>query len=71
VSIVTALFALGLALTIAAGITTFLAIINYLTMLECGDREERQRAGRFLVTAVSVLCIGVFLIGLTAQEATA
>jgi hypothetical protein len=34
VSIVTALFALGLALTIAAGITTFLDVINYLTMLE-------------------------------------
>lgn len=71
-SIVTALFSLGLALTIAAGTATFPAIINYLTLMECGGwKEERQRAGRFLVAVVSILCVGVFLIGLTAQEATA
>lgn len=68
-SIVTALFGLGLALTVPGSLGTFTGGIAFLVSMDEGP-ATRRRTGRFLAGALTLLCIGVFLIGLTHQEAT-
>lgn len=67
-SIITALFALGIALASIGGAAAF---ASSMLMLEAYDQEEETNGTRlFKMSAIAVL-VGAFIIGLTAQGATA
>lgn len=64
-SIESALLGLGIALTVAGGIGTILALAEVLTMIERGSAAERKRAWIVFAVTYTALTIGVFLLGLT------
>lgn len=66
-SIITALFALGIAL--ASG-GTMAAFFSSMSMIAAYDEEEEAKFARiFKMSAIAVL-VGAFIIGLTVQGAT-
>lgn len=64
-SVASALFGLGIALTVLGGIAATVGGLFTLTMMEHMDRRERRRACAVVIVAASVFGVGVFLLGWT------
>lgn len=67
-SIITALFALGIALASIGGAVIFLCAISMITAFNV---EEVAKSKRLFIVSATVVLVGAFIIGLTAQGATA
>lgn len=67
-SIITALFALGIALTSVGGVVAFASSIS---MISPYDEDEAAKSTRMFKMSVIAVIVGAFIIGLTAQGATA
>lgn len=66
-SIVTALFALGIA---AASLGALVASISLMAMFAPFEDADEDKGARFFKLSVLTICVGAFIIGLTAQGAT-
>lgn len=67
-SIITAVFALGIAL---AAVGVVVAFVSLVSVISAFDEEESTKSKRmFMLSAIAVL-VGAFIIGLTVQGATA
>lgn len=67
-SFITALFALGIALTSIGGAVAFASSIS---MFAPYDTEEEEKGTYMFKMSVIAVIVGAFIIGLTAQGATA
>lgn len=67
-SIITALFALGVAL---ASIGVVVAFVSLVSVISAFNAEEVAKSKRLFIVSATVVLAGAFIIGLTAQGATA
>lgn len=67
-SIITALFALGIALTSVGGIVAFASSIS---MISPYDEDEAVKGAHMFKMSVIAVLVGAFIIGLTVQGVTA
>ena len=67
-SFITGLFALGIAL---ASIGSAVVFVSSLSMFAPYDPEEEEKGTRMFKMSAIVVIVGAFIIGLTAQGATA
>lgn len=67
-SFITALFALGIALATIGSVVT---LASSISMLAPYDPEEEEKGTRMFKMSVIAVIVGAFIIGLTAQGATA
>lgn len=67
-SIVTALFTLGIALTVVGVVVAFASTVSMITSF---DAEEATRSTRLFTMAAIAVLVGSFIVGLTVQGATA
>ena len=67
-SFITALFALGIALTSIGGAVAF---ASSMSMIAAYDEEETARSTCLLKMSFIAVLVGAFIIGLTAQGVTA
>lgn len=64
-SVASALFGLGIALTVLGGAVTAMGGIFTLSALEYLDRRKRRKACVVVIVAAVVFGVGVFLLGWT------
>lgn len=64
-SVASALFGVGIALTVLGGAVTAMGGIFTLSALEYLDRRQRRKACVVVIVAASVFGVGVFLLGWT------
>lgn len=67
-SFITALFALGIALTSVGAVVAF---VSSISMIAAYDEDEAAKGTRMFKMSVIAILVGAFIIGLTAQGATA